>query len=258
MSIAIPANFDYLKEKLDYNERVVRDVFRLNVENWAKFRYTIAVGTRTSRLSGMCGSSITDDAKDAYLNLGKCHYEVVCSLGYCTKAVYDVYTENQFVVGKAIKEFYFHAGALLDNLARLVFIINIPSGHSEKNKKGVYLRHSIDRGQLLSKYKQHINSYVPLLKSPLIEELVNVRNAMTHYWKIPLEDGKWPRGELKSTKAFAWPYDEAQFHEYEDWQPVPDIIKEHWQEIERVQNDVFGLLIADIPKFEQSISATIG
>jgi hypothetical protein len=100
-------------------------------------------------------------------------------------------------------------------------------------------------------------SYVSLFKSSLIEELVNVRNAMTHYWKIPLKDGKWPRRELKSTKAFAWPYDEAQFHKYEDWQPVPDIIKDHWQEIERVQNEVFGLLVKDIPKFEQSISATI-
>jgi hypothetical protein len=48
MAVAIPEDFDYLKESLDYNEVIIRDILRLKVENWAKFRHAIGVGTETS------------------------------------------------------------------------------------------------------------------------------------------------------------------------------------------------------------------
>lgn len=103
MAVAIPADFDYLKESLEYNEVIIRDVFCLEVKNWARFRHAIRVGTDTARLSG---PTISGDAKDAYLTLGKCHYEVVCSLGYAAKSLYDIHAENPFVSGKAVKDFY--------------------------------------------------------------------------------------------------------------------------------------------------------
>jgi hypothetical protein len=254
MVVAIPAEFDYLKETLDYNEVVIRDVFRLKVENWAKFRHTIGVGTETSHLSG---TNVLSEAKDAYLSLGKCHYEVVCSLGYTYKAFCEAHTENSFVCGKAIKDFYFHGGTLLDILSRIIFVINVPYSHSSKDEKGRYRKHLIDRGKLLNEYKTHVNDYVQFLESSLIQEFVNVRNSMAHYWRIPIKDSMWPRGELKTTKAFAWPYDEAHFHEYADWQAIGTIMKEHFTELERVQNEIFRLLIRDLPKFEKNIGATI-
>jgi hypothetical protein len=67
----------------------------------------------------------------------------------------------------------------------------------------------------------------------------------------------WPRGELGSTKAFAWPYDEVRFHVYTDWQPIATIIKDRFREIERVQSEIFARLIVDLPKFERNIVATI-
>ncbi len=217
MAVAIPADFDYLKEALNHDEVVIRDVFRLKVENWAKFRHAIGVGTETCRLSG---TNVSHEAKDAYLSLGKCHSEAVCSLGYALKAFHDAYLENPFIGRKAIKDFYFHGGTLLDVLSRIVFVINVPSSHSSKDKKGRYHKHLIDRGTLLSGHGKHLADYRQFLNSSLIQEFVNVRNSMTHYWRIPSKDDMWPRGELKSTKAFAWPYDEPAFHDYTDWQPI--------------------------------------
>ena len=178
MAVVIPVDFDYRKELLIYNELIIRDVFRLKIENWAKFRFSIHVGTDTSHLNG---TNVSDEAKDAYLSLGKCHYEVVCSLGYAYKAFQDAYIENPFICEKAIKEFYFHSGALLDILSRIIFVINVPNSHSTKNTKGIYDKHLIDRGKLLNnKHKIHIADYSQFLESSLIQELVNVRNSMAH------------------------------------------------------------------------------
>lgn len=256
MGVVIPPDFDYRKELINYNESIIRDVFRLKIENWAKFRFSIQVGTETTHLNG---ENVSDEAKDAYLSLGKCHYEVVCSLGYAYKAFQDTHIENPFICEKAIKEFYFHSGVLLDVISRIVFIINIPDSHSTKNKNGTYDKHLIDRGTLINnKRKAHIADYLPFLESSLILELVNVRNSMAHYWRIPNMNGTmWPRSELKKTKAFAWPYDEADFQNYTNWQSIAQIIREHFTELERVQNEIFGLLIRDIPKFEKNIGATI-
>lgn len=255
MGVVIPADFDYRKELLNYNELVIRDVFRLKVENWTKFRFSINVGTETTHLAGR---NVSDEAKDAYLCLGKCHYEVVCSLGYAYKAFQDAHIGNPFICEKAIKEFYFHGGVLLDILSRIVFIINIPDSHSAKNRTGAYAKHLIDRGELLKKHRTYIADYLRFLESSLILEFVNIRNSMAHYWRIPNKDNTmWPRSELQHRRAFAWPYDEADFQNYTDWQPVARIIGEHFTELEHVQNEIFGLLIRDIPKFEKNIDATI-
>jgi hypothetical protein len=256
MGVAIPPDFDYRKELLNYNELIIRDVFRLRVENWTKFRFSIQVGTETTRLRGQ---NVSEESKDAYLSLGKCHYEVICSLGYAYKSFQDTHIENPFICEKAIKEFYFHAGALLDILSRIVFIMNIPESHLARNKKGIYERHLIDRGTLISnKHKIHIDDYLPFLESSLILELINIRNSMAHYWRIPNMNGTmWPRNELKNTKAFAWPYCETDFKKYSDWQSIAHIMKDHFTELEHVQNEIFGLLIRDIPKFEKIIGAII-
>jgi hypothetical protein len=72
----------------------------MDVENWAKFRYAINIGTDPVHLHG---TSIPDEVKSAYRELGKGHYEVVCSLGYCNLAFLDLILGNPFVLHKAVR-----------------------------------------------------------------------------------------------------------------------------------------------------------
>ncbi len=254
MAITIPTDFDYRKEPIpDINELTARDFFRLEIENWAKFRYSIAVGNESSHLTG---PSISDDVKDAYRELGKCHHEVVSSLAYCNYSLLEMQFGNLFVTQKAIKDFYFHGGALLDNLSRIIYIINVKGAASAKTGKGVYVRHLRDRGNLLDKHSSDITSYLPHINSNLIEEFAFTRHAIAHYWKIPILNGQWPRDQLRQ-KAFAWPYDEAQFNKYSGWQPIDLIIQEHFQELIRSQDMSFGQLLKDLTKFEANNGVTI-
>ncbi len=259
MAISIPPDFDHKKELIDPNEIVVRDVFGSNVENWAKFRYIIAVGTKTEHLQG---TSISDNLKDSYRELGKCHYEVVCSLGYCNFALLGMHFGNHFVIDKSIKDFYFHGGAMLDNLSRLVYIVNVPDAASAREGKNSrqLLRRMIDRGKLVNPQRKdvapHVRSYMPYLNSQLIDEFSQVRNAFAHYWRIPIDNGRWPRNQL-GDKAFAWPYDDDRYQQYSGWKPVEVIVGEHMQELERVQDGVFALLVNDVARFENNNNVTI-
>lgn len=258
MTRPIPPDFDYRKEHLDINERAVRDVFRLDVDNWARFRYAINVGNDSSNLQGV---SISDDVKAAYRELGKCHYEVVSSLGYCRYSLTPIPFGNSFVIHKAIKDFYFHGGALLDNLSRLIYIINIPyaaSANTKKNGTGDYVRHAIDRGKLLKDHSAAISTYTPYINSNLIDEFSSTRNTIAHYWTIPFrgDNLEWPRDQLKD-KALAWHYDESRSHTYSGWQSCAVIIEAHFQELLRVQGAIFGLLLNDIGKFELNNGVTI-
>lgn len=90
MAIPIPADFDFLKEQIDISEHAARDAFHFNIENWARFRWTIAVGNESSHLDG---ASVTDEVKAAYRELGKCHHEVVCSLANCGLSLILLYPQ---------------------------------------------------------------------------------------------------------------------------------------------------------------------
>jgi hypothetical protein len=196
MEIPIPPDFDYHKEHLDINEQMVRDAFQLSVDNWARFRYAINVGNNSANLQG---ASISDDVKGAYRELGKCHHEVVSSLGYCRFSLMPIPFGNLFVIQKAIKDFYFHGGALLDNLSRIIYIINVPdaaSANTKKNGTGDYRRHAMDRGRLIDDHSAYIKACIPHIDSNLIDEFSSTRNAIAQYWKIPFDENmRWPRRE---------------------------------------------------------------
>jgi hypothetical protein len=143
-------------------------------------------------------------------------------------------------------------GALLDNLSRLIYIVNVADAASAKTKKG-YVRHQMDRGHLIRDHATAVPNYIPHLTGPLIEEFVSTRNAIAHYWKIPFRgpDLQWPRTQLKD-RAFAWHYDEAEYQNYSGWQPLAEIINEHLKELEKAQIEIFGLLVTDIAEFEKN------
>jgi hypothetical protein len=257
MAIPIPPDFNYRNEHLDIIEQMVRDAFQLNVENWAKFRSAIHIGNDSSNLQGV---SVSDDVKAAYRELGKCHYEVVSSLGFCKLAMFDMTVGGILVVKKAIKDFYFHGGSLLDNLSRIIYIINIADATFANTKKtgmGDYARHAITRGKLLDKkYASDIAAYLPHIDSPLIDEFSLTRHAIAHYWTIPIRNGEWPRDQLR-IRAFAWPYDETEYQKYSGWQPIVKIITEHFEELIRAQDAIFALLVTDTAKFEANNNVTI-
>jgi hypothetical protein len=255
MARPIPPDFDFRKEHIDVNEQMVRDAFQLNVDNWARLRYAINVGNDSSNLQGV---SISDDVKAAYRELGKCHHEVVSSLGYCRYSLTPIPFGNLFVIQKAIKDFYFHGGALLDNLSRIIYIINIPTAASDKTKRGEYVRHAMDRGTLHRDHSAQIGPYMAHIKNRLIDEFSSTRNTIAHYWTIPFrgQNMEWPRDQLKD-KALAWHYDESKYHTYSGWQPFTEIIEDHFQELVRAQDAIFGLLLNDIAKFEANNGVTI-
>lgn len=246
MARLISITFNYKDEQLDYNERYIRDIYNLDIENWAKFRYVINVGVDTANVVGTMDQNVID----SYVELGKGHYEVICSLGY-SKYALDQYNEaDLFAKLKSLKDFYFHAGSLLDNIARLIYIIKVPGSATKKDIKGNLQRHWIDRGSLLKGHAPVIAAYKADLDTDIIRQIVNVRNAITHYWKIPTADGKWPLSELSTRRAFAWPYSEASFRSYSNWTPISLILQSHFVEIMNAQSNIFEKLIADIADYE--------
>ena len=257
MVSAVSSTFNYKKEQLDRNETYVRDMLLLNVEEWAKFRWVISCGVDPANISGKNAGD--RNIIESYIELGKCNYEIICSLGYC-KVSLNNYVDypGSFDGQKAIKDFYFHAGAVLDNLSRIIFIVTIKDAARKTTKKGTLIRHRVDRGELLSDYKDQIPShYYSHLMSVTIEEIVNIRNIITHYWKIPQSDGGWPRSELRSRKALAWPYFEPDYAKYSCWTPIKEILEEHVNSLIGLQNNIYRLLVSDMTTFEKNNDITI-
>ena len=248
MARPISTTFNYNDEQLDINERYIRDIYNLDIENWAKFRYVINVGVDTANVIG----TTDQDVLDSYLELGKGHYEVICSLGYSKYALDQYNAADFFAKLKSIKDFYFHAGSLLDNISRLIYIIKVPGAATKKRKKGDLQRHWIDRGTLLNDHASIIAAYKDDLDSDVIQQIVNVRNAITHYWKIPTMDDNWPLSELSTRQAFAWPYSEATFSSYSSWTPISYILQTHFAELIKAQSNIFGRLIIDITDYESN------
>lgn len=246
MARSISTAFNYKDAQLDPNERYIRDIYNLDIENWAKFRHAINVGVDTANVVG----TTDQDVIASYLELGKGHYEVICSLGYSKYALDQYNAADLFARLKSIKDFYFHAGSLLDNISRLIYIIKVPGAAIKKKKNGDLQRHWIDRGTLLNGHASIIASYKNDLDNDVIQQLVNVRNAITHYWKIPTWHDKWPVSELSTRRAFAWPYSEASFKSYSNWTPISQILQSHFSELINSQSNIFGKLIADIADYE--------
>ena len=75
MARIIPADFDVFNELIDVNEQIIRDVLKVKVNNWEKFRYTIYAGKSSDVLES--NSSIDNNIRNAFIELAKSHYEVV-------------------------------------------------------------------------------------------------------------------------------------------------------------------------------------
>lgn len=67
------------------------------------------------------------EVEESFLEVGKSHHEVICSLLYMQLCLNDAVETNRAQFKQNVKQFYFHAGCLLDNLARLIYILCEPN-----------------------------------------------------------------------------------------------------------------------------------
>lgn len=261
MALKIPVNFDVRTQALDGNEEFIRDTLKLEIENWARFRYTINIGNNASNLHSK--SSIPEEVKEAYRELAKSHYEVVTSLGRAKLSLEIASQSIHFLLlTKSVKDFYFHVGCLLDNLARLIYIINDPDSAIERyrkgSRKGLLVRHWVDWGSL-SNYQ----GYTRLKRSRRLLEIINIRNDLTHSWSCPVapdQNGlpRWPLA-ARTKRHHLWPYDERKtmFRQYRKWLPLLPMLKSDLEFVEDFQNTVFRKLVRDIRKFERNYGVEI-
>jgi len=258
MALQIPIDFDVHTQQLDDNEKFIRDKLNLQIENWARFRYTINVGNRANNLHSH--TVIADDVKAAYRELGKSHYEVVKSLGYARLSLIIVDQSLSrgplLLFTKSLKDCYVHIGCLLDNLARLIFIINDPKSTTRTNRRRL-IRHWVGWGGL-----DDYPGYTRLKSSRQLQEIRNIRNTLTHSWSCPIhiESGvpHWPLA-VRTERDHLWLYDELQTmrRRYRRWLPLLPMIESDFQFIESFQNKVFGKLVRDVRKFEQNYGVEI-
>lgn len=207
MPLKIPPSFDVYSEALDIYEKFIRDHLKLKIVNWAKFRYTINIGNSAANLKSLTGT-IPPGIEESYRELAKSHYEVVTSLGTARLSL-QIATEaiqaNPLLFKKSFKDFYFHIGCLLDNLARLIYLVNDPQSADAAYSRGKLVRHWIDWGRL-SAY----TGYSRLKRSKTLRETINIRNAFTHGWSCPIFQDKntgvlfWPIA-IRTKRDFYWP-----------------------------------------------------
>jgi hypothetical protein len=260
MALKLPADFDVNTEHLDTNEIIIRDHLKVEVTNWAKFRHTINIGNNAANLHPL-GGPIPISVQEAYRELAKSHYEVITSLGSAKLSLdlaFQASQTNSLLFKKSLKDFYFHLGCMLDNLARLIYILNDAKSATATNRPGRLIRHWIDWGSL-----QSYTGYVRLKRSKVLKEIINIRNAFTHGWSCPIAvtaEGVslWPKA-LRTKRDFYWPYDEAQVmrQRYRTWFPILQGLRDDFAFIEEFQNCIFGKLIGSVHKFEKHYTLII-
>lgn len=261
----IPHGFNAHTATLDANEQYIRDVLRLQILNWARFRHTIHIGNDPNNLHS--NVPISQEVKETYIEFAKSHYEVITALGCVNLSMRSTPRSLRLplqllMFKKSVRDFYFHVGRLLDNLARLIYIINDPQSATEMKRiyggTHIPMRHWIDWGSL-----RDYTGYVRLKKSRHLREIINMRNVLTHSWTIPvrLDRGMvpyWPLA-LRRKRDPLWPYAElaVMLRLYRTWDAVPRMMRSDFEFIEDFQNEVFGKLVRDVRKFERNTGVEI-
>ncbi|MDB5122161.1 MAG: hypothetical protein JWP94_290 [Mucilaginibacter sp.] len=266
MAIKIPLGYDYKMQEFDPLEMTIRDSLKINIENWAKFRHTITASVNANSLISVL--PVSPDIKSSYLELSKSHYEVVTMLG-ATKislnSLEEFVNKDHLIFKKSFKEFYMHAGSVLDNLARLIYIVNVSNGVSTRDRYNKLIRHTIGYGQLKKIYlnnKPELKGYNNIVKSKAIHEIKNIRNNFTHSWPPTIfidqntNEFLWPNAMRKKSQYYLWPHDPEEIRrirrEYKKRVPLVQMVRNDWLNLEQFQNKVFKRLYKDIRKFERN------
>lgn len=265
MARIIPSDFDVNKEALDLNEIFIRDVLKVKIDYWAKFRFSIHVGNSSGVLSS--STPLDNDVKQAFIELAKSHYEVVNSIGYARLCLCDLKSINKdnpdyfFKIHKGLKEFYIHLGSVFDNFARLIFIINHPNSASEvMTKKKKLVRHWIDWPQLARDYRY--DNYISFIENPILKEILTLRNNFIHNWRPAIKiinQELYLSNGIRLDRNFLWPYEEKCdfIKKYSDYKPLLSFVEDDFSYTESIQNEIFKLLINDLSVFETNYNLKI-
>ncbi len=267
MARIIPADFDVFNELIDVNEQIIRDVLKVKVNNWAKFRYSIYAGNSSDVLES--NSSIDNNIRNAFIELAKSHYEVVNSLGYAKLSLN--YIENVdksksdylFLSFKWLKEFYIHVGSIFDNLARLIYILNSPdSATATKGNSLRLVRHWTDWNEI--KQKKIFPHYNSFFNNQTLEEILLIRNNYVHNWRAPFIINSntleiFLPVEIRNDRNYPWPYEEINElnNKYKNFKSLFDFLNEDFSFVEDCQDKIFDLLIADLITFENNYNIKI-
>lgn len=256
MSVKIPIDFYSINQGLDSCETFIKNCLNINIDGWAKFRWTIHIGNAANVLKNKNNEKISKQIKLCYIELAKSHYEVVTSLGCLKLSLNQLKGKHdvQLSFVKSIKEFYYHAGRMLDNFARLIYIINDKNASIEINprKKSCLMRYWIDWVGLIN-----YNGYKIFKNNKQLKEIINIRNILTHSWSFPAYDNGeqlcWPKA-IRNRRDLYWPYDEIgnMNRYYKKWLPIVTNIEDDYKFLEKIQNQIFYRLIKDVKKFENN------
>lgn len=266
MARIIPSDFDANKEALDSNELLIRDTLNVKIDNWAKFRFSIHTGNSSDVL--LSSNPIDGDVKQAFIELAKSHYEVVNSIGSAKFNLSELQTLDKtkldylFRANKGLKEFYIHLGSVFDNLARLIYILNIADSSSKK-KGSKLIRHWIDWPQLSKDYS--FSNYNSIINNPILKEILSLRNNYIHNWRAVIfvdfqTKDLFLSNQIRVDRNYLWNYEEStEFNnKYKnDLKPFIQFMSDDFTFVEDCQNMIFEQLIADLSIFETNYGLKI-
>lgn len=255
----IPSDFNYKYVKLDIFASYVRDILALPVNNWVKFNYRIRDADDLSVLSSK--KIISEDVKQTFLELGRWHKEILLSLGYAKIASLETNQNIQadrFKCVKTTSEFYFHIGTVLDNLARIAFLINHADAPSKRNMHGKLLRHLIDFSLFRKEYT--VSGYRKAFNQKNLKEIEVMKNNFQQREPSPLiftEKGQsllFPSALRSATKPWSVELYKPRFRKY---LPLGEMLTTDFNTVFTVQEELYQKFIQDISKFENKNSLVI-
>jgi hypothetical protein len=156
---------------------------------------------------------------------------------------------------------------VLDNLARIIYIVNDPAAASATYTKGArkdsLIRDWIDWGELcrhMAKVPAHFKRYSRPAKSKTLKGIINLRNGFAHGWAPPFRAAlgipvvEWPIA-VRTARNFYWPHDEHEVsrmkRKYRGYMPTLGMMSQDLDFMEGFQNQIFGKLTRDIRRFEK-------
>ncbi|MEO6302948.1 MAG: hypothetical protein ABIP51_07230 [Bacteroidia bacterium] len=272
MPTKLPTDFNPRTEKLEFKEEYTRDTLSVNVDEWVKFRHIVRIGLDSVVLKPTKKGSKTKSLIKTFPDIGKSHYQAVTNLGFCKQSLLDAEKyekENEFLFEKALYDFYYHAGVVLDSVGRLIFIILIKDATTrKKNKKpksGPY-RHWVDWGKVIGEIKsKNKKGFAKLYSNKQTKEIINIRNNYTHNWGIVkgknlnTDEYFWPLA-VRTKRNYKWPWGQdskTYTGDYKTNVRIVTMLQTDFQHIENEFNVIFQKLIILLGRFEKEHNVTL-
>lgn len=293
MVLPIPADYDVQNEALDVIELNVRDTQQIDLNSWGRFRLALHTGTEAQFLHFVTDANGNilchapqADVDTIYVETGKTHHEMIRAISFARISHDEVVTHhpNSVVMQngnigfaipaypnfeKAVKDFYFHVGCFLDNLARIAYIFNNPQSAQNHNQ-----RRRIGWGQVVAVanpaavplvyQNPYAANYVGAFRAQL-EGIKRVRNSLTHSWKVPEavvnQTLHWPEA-IRSDENFAWWHEDATLMTDLANGTLPttsivQMVQDDYQFLVQYQSFAFDVLRNDIQNFENNYHVEI-